>query len=121
MGRLHWSLLDIMWQLHLGGLHGDLIGISLLFLVFGVPYVVFLLFLGSACISPSVTLLLPVWTIGVISASVTFRSFPELERMFYGTCCSPPIGVEQRELSWVLVIIMLVLALVVVYQPRPEQ
>jgi hypothetical protein len=120
MGRLHWSLLGIVFQLHRGGLHAELIDISSLFLVFGVPYVVFLLFLGSACGNPSVALLFPVWTIGVVCASQTFRWWVDLERMFYGSCCSPPIGVEQRQLSWVLVILMLMIALVVVYQPKPE-
>lgn len=118
MGRLHWSLFDIVCQLHRGGLHGDSENVWFACLLFGVPYVVFSLFLGGACTNPSLTLFFPVWTIGTVCAFETFRGGQmDLEGIFYGTCCSLQGPVAVWQLSWVLLSLMILLALVIVYQP----
>jgi hypothetical protein len=113
MGRTQWSLLDLVRQLHHGGFHGNLLGdVVVPSLSFGLPYLLMLLALASLCFFPSPKLLAWSGVIGAIASALAFRfGDMDLERLFYGKCCSMPGPVKHVKLASVLLIVMVMLTL----------
>ena len=113
MGRTHWSLLDIVRQLQHGGLRGNLPGdVIVPSISFGLPYLLMLLALASLCFFPSQKLLAWSGVIGAITSTLAFRfGDMDLERLFYGKCCSMPGPVKHVGLASVLLIVMVMLTL----------
>jgi hypothetical protein len=98
--------------------HGKPEDVWLACVLFGIPYVVFVSFLIGVCTKASLAFVFPVWTMGTVCAFETFRGGQmDLERIFYGSCCSLQGPVSAGQLSWVLLVLMIMLALVIVYQP----
>lgn len=113
MGRTRWSPLDLVRQLQHGGLHGNVPSTVVVpSITFGLPYLLMLLALASLCFFPSPKLLAWSGVIGAIASALAFRfGDMDLERLFYGKCCSMPGPVRHVELASVLLIVMLVLTL----------
>ena len=112
MGRSQWSPLDIVRQSHRGNLHGSAGNLVVPGISFWLPYLLMIFAFVCLWFFPSQKVLAWTGVIGAIVTSLTFRfGDMDLERIFYGRCCTLSSRVNHVGLISVFLVIMIALTL----------